>query len=231
MDKTTRCLGLLRRRQVYVPTWRGVVVLTLAIALVLVLLVKGVPVFLACNQPVPARILVVEGWSPDFAFDFVTAELKRNPYDKVIIIGGPVEYGAPLVEYRTYAERGAAILLATGLSSNLVQAVPAPRVMQDRTYTAAVALRRWMQINAVPEQAMNLVTVGTHARRSRLLYNKAFSHKVPVGTFSVPPREFDPDRWYASSAGFRTVIGESLAYAYARILFHPEDRSSSLPAK
>ena len=231
MDESTRCLGLLRRRQMYVPTWRGIVVLTLAMALVLAAVVRVVPGFLACNQPVPAKILVVEGWAPDFAFDFVADELKRASYEKVLVTGGPLEFGAPLAEYRTYAERGAAILLAMGLSSNLVQAVPAPRVMQDRTYTAAVAVRRWMQVNAVPDQAFNLVTVGAHARRSRLLYNKAFNRQVPVGTFSVPSPEFDPNRWYTSSAGFRTVIGESLAYAYSRLFFHPQDPSLSLPAK
>jgi hypothetical protein len=231
MDQTTHCLGLLRRRQVYFPTWRGLVVLALAAALVTIALVRGVPVFLACNRPVPARMLVVEGWAPDFAFDFVAAELRRAPYDKVIVTGGPVEFGAPLAEYRTYAERGAAILLAMGLSSNLVEAVAAPRVMQDRTYTSAVAVRRWMQVHALPDQPLNLVTVGPHARRSRLLYQKAFGHKVAVGTFSVPSPEFDPRRWYASSAGFRTMIGESLAYGYARLFFHPRDPSLALPAK
>ena len=231
MDQSTRCLGLLRRRQFYVPTWRGVVVLALALALVLAFLVRRVPAFLACNQPVPAKILVVEGWAPDVAFDFVTDELKRAEYEKVIVTGGPLEFGAPLSEFRTYAERGAAILLAMGLSSNLVQAVPAPRVMQDRTYTAAVALRRWMRVNAVPDQSFNLVTVGTHARRSRMLYSIAFSRKVTVGTFAVPSQEFDPHRWYASSAGFRTVIGECLAYAYAKLFFYPRDPSLPPPAK
>jgi hypothetical protein len=35
--------------------------------------------------------------------------------------------------------------------------------------------------------------------------------------------EFDPDHWWKTSAGVRGVIGEGLAYLYARLLFHPID--------
>jgi hypothetical protein len=118
-----------------------------------------------------------------------------------------------------------------GCSSNLVQAVPAPRVVQDRTYTAAVALRRWMQAKAIPDQSLNLVTMGPHARRSRLLYSRAFGSQATIGTFVLPVEDFDERRWYASSAGFRVVVGESLAYAYAKLLFHPADPSLSQPGK
>lgn len=194
-------------------------------------LVRAAPGFLSVQQPVPARILVVEGWSSDVAFEFVTNQIRRTGYERILVTGGPIDTGAPLSEYRTYAERGAATLLAMGCSSNLVQAVPAPRVVQDRTYTAAVALRLWMQINAIPDQALNLVTVGPHARRSRLLYSRAFGGQTKIGTFVLPVEDFDERRWYASSAGFRAVVGESLAYAYAKLLFHPADPSLSPPGK
>jgi len=228
MDCSTSCFGFLRRRQVYLPTWRGVLALALAGLLLLWLLVRAALGFLSVNQPVPARILVVEGWTPDYAFEFVTNQIQQAAYDKVVVTGGPVEFGAPLSGYRTYAERGAAILITMGCSSNLVRAVPAPLVVQDRTYTAAVALRRWMQVNSLPDQAINLVTVGPHARRSRLLYGKAFGDKVPIGTFALPSTEFDSRRWYASSSGFRVVIGEILAYVYAKIFFYPKDPGLSL---
>jgi hypothetical protein len=63
--------------------------------------------------------------------------------------------------------------------------------------------------------------MGPHSRRSRLLYQKAFGSRVKVGVFSRPDEEYDSKRWWASSVGFEQVIGEGIAYLYARVLFHP----------
>jgi len=66
-----------------------------------------------------------------------------------------------------------------------------------------------------------LVSMGPHARRSRLLFAKAFSPEVRVGIISLEERDFDPAHWWTSSQGFRTVVDELIAYSYARLLFRP----------
>jgi hypothetical protein len=214
-----RCWGLLRRRQCLVPTWRGWLALVLGLAALALIAVREIHPFLAVTKPVTGGLLVVEGWAPDYALEAAVEEFSRNHYDKLYVIGGPLEHGGPLSEYKTLAERGAATLLKLGLSTNAVQAVPAPLVRQDRTYTAAVSLRNWLRQHGISPAKIHLLSEGAHARRSRLLVKKALGPGTVVGVTAIPIKDYDPQHWWRSSAGVRMVIGEALAYAYARCLF------------
>ena len=127
--------------------------------------------------------------------------------------------GSFFSEYRTYAERATASLIKMGLSTNQVQAVPAPFAPQDRTYTAARSLRKWWQEHGITAVTVNLISDGPHARRSRLLYRKALGKGVQVGVIAVQDRNYDPKHWWRSSAGFRSVVDESIAYLYATLFF------------
>lgn len=211
--------GLLRRRNCLVPTWRGWLVALLVLALAAILVLRNLYGFLAVTQSFPRGLLVVEGWMPDYAMEAALAEFRTNHYDRLVVIGGPIESGAPLSEYRSFAELGAALLVKLGLSTNAVQAVPAPQVRQDRTYAAGVALRQWLDEHQVPLTNANLVSIGPHARRSRLMLQTALGNQATVGIIALPSREYDAAHWWRSSAGFRNVTDEALAYLYARLLF------------
>jgi hypothetical protein len=203
------------------PTLRGWAVLLVSVAIVAVLLTRGLGRFLAVTDPVESGVMVVEGWAPDYAFEAAIAEFNRNHYEKLLVSGQPLERGAPLSEYKTYAEMGAAIVIKMGLSSNVVQAVPAPLVRQDRTYAMASAVKRWMHDHGMSATSVQLMTLGPHARRSRLVYERAFGKGVKIGIKAIPSRDFDPNHWWRTSAGVRSVLDEALAYVYARLLFHP----------
>jgi hypothetical protein len=51
------------------------------------------------------------------------------------------------------------------------------------------------------------------------LFQRALGKGVTVGVTSVTDREYDPERWWQSSSGVRDVLGETLAYVYARFFF------------
>ena len=221
MAADTTCLGLLRRRQCVVPTWRGWLVLIASCALLTVVLVRTAYPFLAVEDPKPGGVLVVEGWASDRVMQTAVEEFRRNHYDKLYATGGPVELGGPLSEYKTYAELAAATLLKLGLNTNDVQAVPAASVRRDRTYNSAIFLKKWLREHNVAAAKVNLLTVGPHARRSRLMFEKALGEGAVVGVIAIPSEEYDPGHWWRSSAGVRTVIGEAMAYGYARFIFHP----------
>jgi hypothetical protein len=106
------------------------------------------------------------------------------------------------------------------LASNAVVAVPAPESRLDRTYQSALALRKWFEETGPPVKAINVVTIGAHARRTRLLYQHAFGDGVAIGVIAVPHADYDSQRWWKFSAGLREVIGETSGYAYAK-LFPP----------
>jgi hypothetical protein len=214
--------SLFQRRPCLVPTWRGWLLLVVVFGTVAYVSIRRAYPFLAVSDPRPGGILVVEGWGADYALEAAVADFKQFSYEKVYVTGGPIEFGAPLSSYKTYAELGTATLLALGMSSNVVQAVPAPRVKKDRTYACAVALKTWLDENRVQVTRINLMTVGPHARRSRLLFQKAFGKETPIGVVAIAEPDYEGRRWWKSSLGFRAVTSEAIAYLYARFLFHPE---------
>jgi len=218
---SSHCWGLLKRRICLLPTLRGWLLLLIPSAALLILGFRNLNAFFAVNDPVPDGVLVVEGWSPDYALEIAKLEVKRNPYHRLYVVGGPLEQGAPFSEYKTYAELGSAILLRMGMSNDTVQAVPTAYVQKDRTYTAAVALQNWLRQHGTIPKEINLISVGAHARRSRLLFEKAFGSSTRVGIMAVEDRNYDPSHWWKSSEGVRSVVGETIAYCYARFLFSP----------
>lgn len=211
-----------RRRECWVPTWRTCAGVMVAIgALVTLLFLRAQP-FLAPVERVNARVLVVEGWCDDFVMEEAIREFGRGGYTNIYVTGGPVDKGAVLSEFGNYAEIGAKTIQKMSKTPLPILPVPAPRVDRDRTYSTAVALRRWFDSHGGAPDRVNLVTMGAHARRSRLLFGKALHPAVTeVGVLGVEDPYYDPKRWWVTSFGVRTVTSELIAYLYSSLLFHP----------
>ncbi len=214
-------LGLVARRPCWVPTWRAWLLAFVLGAALLVGFLVGIHPFLAVNDPRPGGTLVIEGWAPDAAFVKTIAEYELHPYDRLIVTGGPLEKGSPLIGYGTIAEVGAATFRKLRPDLTNMYAVSAPEVRQDRTYASAVALKKWLRERDQLPAKLNLVSGGPHARRSRLLFQKAFGDDAEIGIISMEDETYDPKRWWKSSQGFRIVVGELIAYVYARFFFWP----------
>jgi len=129
--------------------------------------------------------------------------------------------------YYTAADWAAQRLKRRGMGTNLV-AVPCRVERADRTYHAALEVRRWLDRAGVRACGVNVLTLGPHARRSRLLFQKALGPTFRIGIISVAGREYDPTHWWRSSDGVRDVVGEALAYGYARCFF---SRTAGTPAR
>lgn len=213
--------GLFQRRECLVPTVRGWLLILLAAAALAVGATLGVYPFLAVNDSKPGGVLVAEGWGSEDAMSEVIDEFKRNHYEGIYVTGGPIEKSSPLVEYNTLAEYGTVILTRLGCDPKVVHPVPTPRVVKDRTYSSAVALKQWLKEHGNPASKVNVFSTGAHSRRSRLLFEKAFGDDAQIGIVATEDRDYDPRRWWTTSMGFRCVTGEAIAYLYARFLFHP----------
>ncbi|MEI6784536.1 MAG: ElyC/SanA/YdcF family protein [Verrucomicrobiota bacterium] len=221
MEQNKTFWGLLCRRQCLVPTWRGCLLLSLSIAVLALLAVRQIHPFLAVTDSVPGGVLVVEGWVPDCMLEAAISEFKRNHYARLFVTGIALEQGAPLSHYENYATLGAATLVRLGLSTNDVQAVPTGPTRRDRTYATALTLKHWLREHDMAPTKLNLITGGPHARRSRLMFEKALGKGVTVGVLAIPADDYDERQWWHYSQGVRSVISESLAYLYARLLFFP----------
>lgn len=183
------------------------------------LFLTSVPGFLAKHAPIQADILVIEGWMPDYALEEAKKEFETHKYYMLITTGGPLEIGSPLSEYKSSAELAASILRKTGMDPSRIFAVPAPPAKKDRTFTAALAFKEWIQENQVPFRKMNLISLDVHARRSHLLFRKALGKDFSVGIIAVDDQNYDDKHWWKSSTGFRKVLDEWVAYCYARFSF------------
>jgi uncharacterized SAM-binding protein YcdF (DUF218 family) len=223
-SENEKLYGIFTRRERWGLSRRGWLAAGAVVAGILVFLLLGIYPFLAVTERVDARVLVVEGWVNKYAIRVAVDEFKTGAYDQVITTGGPVSGSESYTnDYNTAASVGAGRLRAAGLPPEVLQMVPSRLMARDRTYASAVALRDWMREHGLAGRKINVLTEAVHARRSRLLFQEAFGQDAQIGVIGVPNPDYDARRWWRYSEGVRDVIGEILAYFYARFLFWPRE--------
>jgi uncharacterized SAM-binding protein YcdF (DUF218 family) len=219
--------GLFNRKERWGLSWRSWLILASTLLLAVAFLLKNVYPFLTTTHRVDAEVLVVEGWVHEFAIRAAVEEFQRGSYQRVLTTGGPVQgSGHYINDYQTAASVGADLLRKNGLPNESLQMVPSRVMDHDRTYGSAVALRKWFHEHNRPVPGSNVVTEDLHARRTRLLFQKALGHDVAVGMISVPNPDYDARHWWRYSEGVKDVIAEAVAYSYARFLFYPPQTSN-----
>ena len=202
-------------------TFLGWLVVVILIAAVFFGFVANLHPFLAPEAPPHKGLLVVEGWIHDFALDEAVRMYKTGDYSKIVCTGVPIETGSYIQAFKSYPEMTAARLRKLGIPENEIIIAIGEETNKDRTYVAATALREAFMAYNIEESNIHLVTTGPHGRRSRLLFQKALGNDYRVGITCLDDSGYDPDRWYAYSQGVRKVLGEWIAYTYAKLFFHP----------
>ena len=227
-QSSQKLYGLLKRKERWGLSWRGWLLLVLAGLMAGYLVFSNVQGFLATTHRVDADILVVEGWIHKYAIRGAAEEFYRGGYKEVYTTGGPENgTGEYVNDYQTSASVGAEILKKLGVPEDHVQMAASHVNGQDRTYNSAIALRNWLRDHNADVRGINVVTEGCHARRTQLLFQKAFGNNVALGIIAVPNPDYNPKYWWHYSDGVREVIGESLAYLYARLFFFPSEPAHS----
>jgi uncharacterized SAM-binding protein YcdF (DUF218 family) len=220
--------GLLVRKPRWSLSWRGWLAVLLFVSGVGAFIFFTIYPFLAITHREKTDILVVEGWILPCTMEEAAGEFGNGGYQRVYTTGGPAAgLGKYVSDYSTVASIGAGLLRQAGVPEDRIQIVPSRASARDRTYNAAVALKVWFETNHISPGAINVVTEGSHARRTRLLFQKAFGKEVTIGIISLPNCDYDPKHWWRYSEGVREVIGESIAYVYARFFFSPPKVQSS----
>jgi uncharacterized SAM-binding protein YcdF (DUF218 family) len=169
---------------------------------------------------------VVEGWIHEYAIRAAADEFRRGSYERVFTTGGPVQgTGGYINDFMTSASVGADLLRKAGVPDQSLQMVPSRVMDRDRTYGSAVALRNWFREHKMVVSGIDVVTEDLHARRTRLLFEKALGDKVAVGVIAIPNPDYDAKRWWRYSEGLKDVLSEAATYVYARLLFYPSASS------
>ncbi|HYH05349.1 MAG TPA: ElyC/SanA/YdcF family protein [Bacillota bacterium] len=183
----------------------------------LLLTMTGIPVlvnrFLSPTRPIPARILIVEGWLPLYAFQAAEKIFNSGSYDLLLTTGGPI----PGPGSKNIAEYAKIHFQTLGIPSSKIIAIPAPGVNIDRTWTSAVAVKKWLDQNKKRETRFNLVSLGPHTRRSWLTYQKVFASAHKIGIISIP-EVYTPRRWWYTRRGYRILAEEFISYLGFKML-------------
>ena len=214
---------LFKKRQLWLPTWPACLVGLVVLVLLALWIFSGLHRFLAVTEPAEgADVLVVESWISDPHVKQLAIQLKAEDpqYREVWLTGPKLSRGSVLLtkDRDSYAALTAESLLALGVSREMIHVVPAADTLRHRTWNAATKLRDEFESTAgqAPDR-FDLYTVGNHARRSRLVFQKVCGEGVEVGVIALEPVDYDAATWYKSSAGLKGTALELIAWLHEKI--------------
>ena len=210
--------GLVEYKPQWTLTLRGVIVVLLLAAAGVLLIMSQIHSFLAFSKPIKADALVVEGWIGDEALKGAIAEFAQGDYKLLITTGAPIGKGFYLTQYQNTAELSSAILGDFGFDSTKLVTLPSSNVKRNRTAAAAFTVYEWLANTDLSVRSINLYSSNLHTRRSWLIFKQVLEPKIEVGVICAPSFDYEPKHWWTTSAGVRSVISETIAYLYSRLI-------------
>jgi hypothetical protein len=208
---------LFQRRVVILPTFLGWIGLLILVASACLLWWFQGESFLSGTRRLPAEVLVVEGWIGPEGIGEARLEFERGGYQYIVAASGLS--GERWNERRwSFAVEAAKILLHSGIPHDRIIVAEPPITEGQRTYEAAEAVWRALRDRNIHPKALNVFTMGAHARRSRLVFAKVFSPDTEVGVIAWIPRDYEPGVWWHSSERAGEFIKETIAYTFEALL-------------
>jgi hypothetical protein len=213
-----RRVRLVQRRTVWCPTWLGLLFILAMLVIPAAWWWNRGESFLSSTQRSPAEILVVEGWIGRDGIRAAVGEFEQHNYRYIVASGGLTADERWEQGGSSYAEVAERELLRVGVSQDKIIIAPARAVESQRTYASAVAVWRALQARGIQPAAINVFTLGPHARRSRLVFAKVFQPETHVGVVDwVPPRS-EGVEWWRSSDRAKELLTETAGYVYEFLL-------------
>ena len=220
--------SLVRRRTIWFPTLLGWLIIGGLVCGPLVSWWFYGERFLAITDRRAADVLVVEGWIGATGINAAFTEYRSGGYRIVVTTGGLT--GERWSRRRwNYAVEAEEQLLHLGVARDRLILAPSRDAEIQRTFEMAAAARRALQANGLHPAAINIFTRGSHARRSRLIFEKVFGAETQVGIISWKPPHFDEEPWWQSSERAEDLVKETVGYFFERLL-NSGRRSNQLDA-
>jgi hypothetical protein len=205
---------MIRRRWKYL----GIVALLGAL-----IFVSEIHNFLAVSLPVHGNVLVVESWFwESSAMKEAAEEFRRGQYDRLVSLGAPISRNGGATGQRSSAELAAKRLRELGVDQNVIVVLPVPSVELHQTYASAVTLRNWLNRTKTETTGVNVFTLGTHARKSLVLFTRALGPGFKVGVIAGTEDTYIASRWWLSARGIYVVTRKMLGYLYAVVWPFPD---------
>jgi hypothetical protein len=108
-------------------------------------------------------------------------------------------------------------LISLGVDPGKVIAVPGAKVKINRTLTSALAFRDWLKTSDIKVKGITIISLGTHARRTWMTYNRIMNEKFNIGVMSIPDKIND----HSKESKFLKTFRETLGILYYWIILIP----------
>jgi len=118
--------------------------------------------------------------------DKITIPYLKNSVFQWVIPNG-IEREAVDVDSNAEAARNR--LLSLGMDSAHIFATPCEKVRINRTLTSAIAFKNWVETTKIDITGINIISMGNHARRTWMTYNKVLNEKYKIGIVSLPDQK------------------------------------------
>jgi hypothetical protein len=218
-------IALIRRRNLPVPTIWGWLLLGALSAGLAVACLFGAESFLATTHRESTDVLVVEAWIGYRGLAAAKDEFVQGHYRYLVAAAGLSESPwerTPL----NYADEAGKYLVSLGLSRDEVIVAFSPPTKLQRTHAMAVAARHALYYRGLTPAAINIFSLGAHARRSRLIFAKVFAPETTVGVIAWTPSDRTEKHWWQSSVRSEELLKESAGYIYELVLNSGRRRES-----
>jgi hypothetical protein len=134
---------------------------------------------------------------------FTIPYLNNSEYDKGYLDGKRRQINNSI----SSAQSAKKWILSKGIDSSVVIAVTGDRVKINRTLTSALAFRDWANRSDINIKGINIISLGTHARRTWMTYNKILNEKYEIGIISLPDYKNDHTRENKVLKTLRETLG------------------------
>ena len=202
-------LTLFHRRTLWFPTRLGWACILLALLAPCLLWWFAGESFLCVTDRQPGAVLVVEGWIGNEALRGAADEFRRSGAPLVVTTGGLSNERWSEKRY-SYADMARYELIRAGVPADRILVAPTVHVETQRTFQMAAQARLIILEKAPETSAINVFTIGPHARRSRLVFEKVFPKGIKVGVVSWVPSTYANQRWWHSSDRADELLKETV---------------------
>lgn len=156
---------------------------------------------------------MVEAWIPREALIEAAEAFRGGHYQYLVVVGSARE---KTPQSLTDADLAAGVLRRRGVVDNRIVVLRVPFHTTNRTYRNAAAFQQWLMKSTLPIRSIDVLTVGIHARKSRILFQYALGNSVRIGIIAAREPSYDPRFWPLSATGIRLVARNVAGYVYAK---------------
>jgi hypothetical protein len=177
--------------------------------------------FLYVNKPIDdAEVLLVEGWVPKRFLGYVKEEFDKGSYGYILVSGMNSQYVSDPDDQQMIYSNASIVahqLITMGIDTSKIIVVNCFSTNIHKTFSMALATRRWVNLNNPTIKRINIVTTWSHGKKTWCAYQRVFGDSIKVGILTYPMRQLPISQWWLTRSGFRYQMYSLVGYIYAAL--------------